>query len=106
MPRFLIFFGLAPTTYHSPQLDVLSALLPDYAKRLRKRGVTRKTVYSEYIKRYPQEYSYCSFNRFLRAYMAFHKSLFKGFDGCGPPATHSAKGFEFPRMAKVVSRMV
>ena len=100
------FFGLAPTTHHSPRLDALSALLPDYAKRLRKRGVTRKTLYSEYIKCYPQGYSYCSFNRFLRAYMASRKSLFKGFVACGPPANHSAKGLEFPRMAKVISRMV
>ena len=94
------FFGLGP------RLDALSALLPDYAKRLRKRGVTRKTLYSEYIKRYPQGYSYYSFNRFLRAYMASHKSLFKGFVVCGPPANHSAKGLEFPRLAKVVSRMI
>ena len=100
------FFGLALTTYHSPRLDALSALLPDYTKRLRKRGVIRKTLYSEYIKRYSQGYSYCSFNRFLRAYMASRKSLFKGFGACGPPANHSAKGLEFPRMAKVVSRMV
>ena len=94
------FFGLGP------RLDVLSALLPDYAKRLRKRGVTRKTLYSEYIKCYPQEYSYCSFNRFLRTYMASHNSLFKGFVACGLPANHSAKGLEFPRLAKVISRMV
>ena len=67
------FLGLAPTTHHSPRLDALSALLPDYAKRLRKRGVTRKTLYSEYIKCYPQGYSYYSFNRFLRAYMASRK---------------------------------
>ena len=100
------FFGLAPTTHHSPRLDALSALLPDYAKRLRKRGVTRKTLYSEYIKCYPQGYSYCSFNRFLRAYMASHNSLFKGFDACGPPANHFFKGLAFPRMAKVVSRRV
>ena len=64
------------------------------------------SIYSEYIKCYPQGYSYCSFNRFLRAYMASRKSLFKGFDACGAPANHSAKGLEFPRMAKVVSRMV
>ena len=100
------FFRLAPTTYHSPRLDALSALLPDYTKYLKKRGVTRKTLYSEYIKRYPQGYSYCSFNRFLCAYMASRKSLFKGFVACGPPANHSAKGLEFPRMAKVISRMV
>ena len=100
------FFGLAPTTHHGPRLDALSALLPDYTKRLRKRGVTRKTLYSEYIKCYPQGYFYCSFNRFLRAYIASHKSLFKGFGACGPPVNHSAKGLEFPRMAKVVSQMV
>ena len=34
------------------------------------------------------------------------KSLFKGFGACGPPANHSAKSLEFPRMAKVISRMV
>ena len=100
------FFGLGPTTHHSPRLDALSALLPDYTKRLKKRGVTRKTLYSEYIKCYPQGYSYCSFNRFLHAYMASHNSLFKGFDACGLPANHSSKGLEFPRMAKVISRMV
>ena len=85
------FFGLGPTTHHSPRLDALSALLPNYAKRLKKRGVTRKTLYSKYITRYPQGYSYCSFNRFLRAYMASRKSLFKGFVACGPPATHFFK---------------
>ena len=55
---------------------------------------------------YLQGYFYCSFNRFLRTYIASHKSLFKGFDACGPPANHSAKGLEFPRLAKVISRMV
>ena len=100
------FCGLAPTTHHSPRLDALSALLPDYAKRLRKRGVTRKTLYSKYIKCYPQEYSYCSFNRFLHAYMASHNSLFKGFDACGPPANHFLKGLAFPRLAKVISQWV
>ena len=28
------------------------------------------------------------------------------FDACGPPANHSVKGLKFPRMTKVVSRMV
>ena len=36
------FFGLAPTTHVSPWLDALSTLLPDYAKCIRKRGITRK----------------------------------------------------------------
>ena len=38
--------------------------------------------------------------------MASRNSLFKGSDACGPPANHSAKGLEFPRLAKVISRMV
>ena len=38
--------------------------------------------------------------------MASHNSLFKGFDACGPPANHFLKGLAFPRLAKVISRMV
>ena len=64
---------------------------PTMPNALRKRGVTRKTLYSEYIKRYPQGYFYYSFNRFLRAYIASHKSLFKVFVACGPPANHFLK---------------
>ena len=82
------FFGLGP------RLDVLSALLPDYAKRLRKRGVTRKTLYSEYIKRYSQGYSYCSFNRFLRAYMASRKSFRKRFGVSVHGESHFPNGLE------------
>ncbi|ERJ98687.1 hypothetical protein [Segatella salivae] len=100
------FLGLAPTTHHSPRLDALSALLPDYAKRLRKRGVTRKTLYSEYIKCYPQEYSYCSFNRFLRAYMASRKSLFKGFDACGLPVNHFLKDLKLAGLPQTIPQKV
>ena len=46
-----------------------------------------------------------TFKKILRL-RASRNSLFKGFDACGPPATHSAKGLEFPRLAKVISRMV
>ena len=38
--------------------------------------------------------------------MASRKSLFKGFDACGPPANRFFKGLAFPRSAKVISRMV
>ncbi len=34
------------------------------------------------------------------------KSLFKGFDACGPPANHFLKGLAFPRSAKVIFRKV
>ena len=37
---------------------------------------------------------------------ASRKSLFKGFGACGPPANHFLKGLAFPRLAKVISRMV
>ena len=37
---------------------------------------------------------------------ASRKSLFKGFDACGPPANHFLKGLAFPRSAKVISRVV
>jgi hypothetical protein len=37
---------------------------------------------------------------------ASRKSLFKGFVACGAPANHFFKGLAFPRLAKVVSRMV
>ena len=37
---------------------------------------------------------------------ASRKSLFKGFDACGPPANHFLKGLAFPHMAKVISRKV
>ena len=37
---------------------------------------------------------------------ASRKPLFKGFGACGPPANHFLKGLAFPRLAKVISRMV
>ena len=79
---------------------------PTMPNALRKRGVTRKTLYSEYIKRYPQGYFYCSFNRFLRAYIASRKSLFKRFGISAAGESRFPKGLAFPRSAKVVSRMV
>ena len=37
---------------------------------------------------------------------ASRKSLFKGFDACGPPANRFPKGLAFPRSPKVISRRV
>ncbi len=68
-------FGLAPTSSVYPRLEKLSPLLPDYAKRLKKRGMTRKILYQEYKDKYPDGYSYCRFNRFLRAYMDQGKTM-------------------------------
>lgn len=68
-------FGLSPTSSVYPRLEMLSPLLPDYAKRLKKRGMTRKILYHEYKEKYPDGYSYCCFNRFLRAYMDQGKTI-------------------------------
>ena len=38
--------------------------------------------------------------------MVSHNSLLKVFGACGPPANHFLKGLAFPRLAKVISRMV
>ena len=51
-------------------------------------------------------YSYCSFNRFLRAYMASHKSLFKRFGVSALGESRFPNGLELPRSAKVISRVV
>ena len=73
---------------------------------LRKRGVTRKIIYSEYIKRYPQGYFYCSFNRFLCAYIASHKSLFKVFVACGAPANRFLKVFALAGLPQIIPQKV
>ena len=51
-------------------------------------------------------YSYCSFNRFLRAYMASHNSLFKGFVACGPPATHFLKVLVLAGLPQIIPQKV
>ena len=79
---------------------------PTMPNALRKRGVTRKTLYSEYIKRYPQGYFYYSFNRFLRAYIASRKSLFKGFGTCGPPANHFLKDLTLAGLPQIIPQKV
>ena len=38
--------------------------------------------------------------------MVSHNSLLKVFGACGPPANHFLKGLAFPRLTKVISRMV
>lgn len=69
------FFGLSPSIPVYPRLEQLSPLLPAYAKQLKKRGMTRKILYKEYKKKFPDGYSYCCFNRFLRAYMDQGKTI-------------------------------
>ena len=40
--------------------------IPEYIKRLKSRGTTRRSLYEEYLRNRPQGYSYCSFCLYLR----------------------------------------
>ena len=55
---------------------------------------------------YLQGYFYCSFNRFLRAYIASHKSLFKVFVACGPPANHFLKVLMLAGLPQIIPQKV
>lgn len=52
----------------SPRRDELEALLPDYAKRLSRKGVRIKDIYEEYIRKYPDGYRLSHFGTLLRRY--------------------------------------
>ena len=54
-------------TPSSRQLE-LEALLPDYAARLTRKGVTVQSLFEEYIKTYPNGYSRSSFGLYLQRY--------------------------------------
>lgn len=47
----------------------LEALLPDYAVRLKRKGVTVKSLYEEYIREHPDGYRHASFGKYLRQYV-------------------------------------
>jgi len=52
----------------SPRREALDALLPDYAKRLSRKGVTVKSLFEEYHKTHPDGYKHSNFKRLLREY--------------------------------------
>ena len=52
----------------SQRREALDALLPDYAKRLRRKGVTVKGLFEEYHKDHPDGYKHSNFKRLLREY--------------------------------------
>ena len=61
-----------PKTASSRVID-LEALLPELAARLKKRGVTKQMVYSDYISQYPGGYKHSAFLERLNAYMGMSK---------------------------------
>ena len=52
----------------SARREELDALLPDYAKRLSRKGVTVMSLYAEYNRDYPDGYKEAAFKRYLRQY--------------------------------------
>ena len=50
----------------SPRMDELEALIPDYVKRLSRKGVTVKSLHEEYLREHPDGYKYSTFKRAVR----------------------------------------
>ena len=50
----------------SAEYMYLQEHIPEYIKRLKSRGTTRRSLYEEYLKNRPQGYSYCSFCLYIR----------------------------------------
>lgn len=49
--------------------EVLRSLLPEYCKRLKKKGVTRQMLHKEYLSQYPGGYARSYFGSFIQQYL-------------------------------------
>ncbi len=54
----------------SPRHMEVMSLMPDYVRRLKKKGITRQKLYEEYIGSHPGGYSRATFSRLMRLYVA------------------------------------
>ena len=52
----------------TPRKEALEALVPDYVKRLSRKGVTVKSLHEEYLREHPDGYLYSNFKRAIRQY--------------------------------------
>jgi transposase len=52
----------------TPRKEALEALVPDYVKRLSRKGVTVKSLHEEYLREHPDGYMYSNFKRAIRRY--------------------------------------
>ena len=59
----------------SPRRSEFEALLPDYAKRLSRKGVTVKSLYEEYISQHPDGYKRAQFGDLIRRYRLQTKAI-------------------------------
>jgi transposase len=58
-----------------PRMDQLQALLSDICKKLKKKGITRDLLYSEYIEKFPEGYSISHFNNAILTYLQLSKPV-------------------------------
>ena len=65
-------FGVRTATSEpaSDRYRELMELMPDYVRRLKKRGMTRQKLYDDYIGDHPGGYSRSTFSRLMRLYVA------------------------------------
>jgi transposase len=61
-----------PKTESSRAID-LESLLPELVARLKKRGVTKKMIYADYIRQFPEGYKHSAFLVRLNTYMGMSK---------------------------------
>lgn len=58
---------------NTPRMDAPEALIPDYAKRLKHKGVTVKSLHEEYLREHPDGYKYSMFKQAIRQYRGYVK---------------------------------
>ncbi len=62
-------FDLDYVLYESDRYKQLMELLPEYEKRLKKRNVSRESLWKEYILKYPEGYMIAQFKRYIRKWI-------------------------------------
>ena len=71
----VLFNTTTAKTINSPRMQELELLLPDYCKRLKKKGVTRELLHLEYLSKYPQGYGRSRFNNAIHTYLQLSKPV-------------------------------
>ena len=67
----LAFFKEEPVNNktHSRRYDEVMSRMPEYARMLRKKGMTKLKVHEQYLKDFPDGYSRSRFSRIFRTYL-------------------------------------
>ena len=71
----VLFMTSAAKTVNSPRRQELDLLLPEYCKRLKKKGVTRELLHVEYLSKYPGGYGRSRFNNAIHTYLQLSKPV-------------------------------